>query len=263
MPDSFMFTDPMDDPMLSNFTDISSLLQDGCPLLSAAAEPEPCDCLDRTPATAEQHEVAVLDSSKLSVTEDKTLDLSECIELLTSSPSQFSNTTTTLTNTTPSSSIASSSSSSSIPSPADSLQTSLLLCNFDFSANLLQQQETFVAQSAQISGEDQRKRKSLPSAEASPETTKRLRLSSSSSSSASASEPTTSDVDKQKTRRDRNNKACQVSRAKRRQHRLEMSQQVGRLEAENERLRQQESELAVEIEKMKNLLLARLVNKQK
>lgn len=100
----------------------------------------------------------------------------------------------------------------------------------------------------------------MSSAEASPETTKRLRLSSSSSS---ASEPTTatSDVDKQKTRRDRNNKACQVSRAKRRQHRLEMSQRVGQLEAENERLRQQEGELAAEIEKMKNLLLARLVNK--
>ena len=64
--------------------------------------------------------------------------------------------------------------------------------------------------------------------------------------------------DKCKVRRDKNNKASQVSRAKRRQRQREMNDRVGELETQNKQLREKELELTAEIERMKKLLLERL-----
>ena len=60
------------------------------------------------------------------------------------------------------------------------------------------------------------------------------------------------------TRRQKNNVASQISRAKRRAKNVAAFDRVGKLEAENAKLRLQEKELTVEIEKLKKLLVNRL-----
>ena len=64
--------------------------------------------------------------------------------------------------------------------------------------------------------------------------------------------------DKKKLRRDKNNKASQVSRAKRKQRRKHMELRAEQLEKENEQLRIHVETLSTEIAKLRGLMLKRL-----
>lgn len=67
-----------------------------------------------------------------------------------------------------------------------------------------------------------------------------------------------SEDDKRTNRRDRNNKACRLSRAKRKQRRSKMEERVEELEMQNKKLRVQAEELTNETHRLKTLLLERL-----
>lgn len=285
-----LFIDPMDDPFLSNFTDIS-ILQEDLLLTGGLEKPSPLltGVLDNSsPLECDDVKVDVIDSSEHSVssTEQKLLNLSECLDFLSASSA------TPVTSTPPSPSSPVSGISSTVASPETPPQTSLFLCDFDFSAiseeclaSLISTSSTgeptpspvthvqlipdsprretpsTFRETTPIDSSDSqvtfgckncRKRKS-PAEQLQPEVSSKVVLVSSDSRYVE-----TGDTDMRKIRRDKNNKASQVSRAKRKKGRKNMAGRVGELEEENESLRVQEKELTVEIEKMKKLLLDRL-----
>ena len=65
-------------------------------------------------------------------------------------------------------------------------------------------------------------------------------------------------VDKRKFRQEKNNQASKVSRAKRRERNKKMSSRVKELEVENEKLQAKVEEITAETEKLKKLLVQRL-----
>lgn len=285
-----LFIDPMDNPFLSNFTDVN-VLQEDFPLLTGGLEkPSPLlkGVLDSSsPVERNDVKVDVIDSSECSVssTEQKLLNLSECIDLLNASSA------TPITSISPSPSSPVTGISSTASSPETPPQNSLFLCDFDFSAiseeclaSLISTSELmtpFPVTHVQLAPDSPRhetpptshdttptcssdgqltsdckpcrKRKSSV-AQLPPNTTSKVVLVSSDSEAG--------DTDKCKVRRDKNNKASQVSRAKRKQRHKNMAGRVGELEDENEKLRVQEKELTAEIEKMKKLLLDRLTQQK-
>lgn len=271
-----LFNDPMDDPFLSSFTDIS-VLQESFPLLSGGMDNRSLlDC---------NVNIEVVKSSESSVdsTQQKLLNLAECIDLLNTSSSSSRLPSTSPAVATPSASPVSPAVSTS-SSPETPHQTALFLCDFDFSAistecltNLVSTTDSTLLSAAvqqtptsplhqahptshettptgcsgnQATSKNPRKRESPE--QIAPESSSKVVLVS------SESLETGSSVDKHKIRRIKNNKASQVTRAKRRQRRKNMEERVGELEEENERMREQEKELTVEIEKMKKLLLDKL-----
>ena len=65
--------------------------------------------------------------------------------------------------------------------------------------------------------------------------------------------------DKKKVRRDKNNVASRVSRAKRKERRKALDVRADELEEDNARLRVRVAEMTAETERLKKLLLERLV----
>lgn len=269
-----LFIDPLDDPFLSSFTDISTL-QENFPLVTGGlSSPSPLvsgGLRSPSPLECNTVNVAVIESSESNVnsTERRLLNLSECIDLLTNTSS-----TAHLTAGTPPSSPTTTTSSSTCSSP----QTSLFLCDFDFS---VLSNDLFATAASTSTTEPNTPSSSTdssspshdpdialvleapPSHHQAPPTTgisaatgrKRKALADDRPESPS-SEP--EGTGHRKIRQDKNNMASQVCRAKRRQRSKQMERRVGDLEGENQKLREQEQELTVEIEKLKKLLLERL-----
>ena len=271
-------SDPLDDPFLASFTNVS-LLQESCPLLSGGLDdlppvpPSPAPQLTDNSVNVTIVESSIYNSNTCS---QGVLDLSECVN--------------SLVNSSPSDPLSSSSTSSSAPSPVSmethSHQTSHLLFDFDFSAISEQDLTNVINQFSEATPSPPPSISTTPlsSSSTSRETTplsddrhtlvdtsvvpkqNRKRKSIDSPSTESRKVPRIScDTegvsvdDKKKVRRDKNNVASRVSRAKRKERRKALDVRADELEEDNARLRVRVAEMTAETERLKKLLLERLV----
>ena len=271
-------SDPLDDPFLASFTDVS-LLQENCPLFSGGLDDSPPVPPSPAPQLTDNSvNVTIVESSiyNSNTCSQGVLDLSECVNsLVNSSPSDPLSSSSTSSSTTP-----------SVPSPVSmethSHQTSHLF-DFDFSAiseqdltNVINQFSEATPSPPSISTTP------LSSSSTSRETTplsddrhapvdtsvvpkqNRKRKSIDSPSTEGRKVPriscdTESVGDKKKVRRDKNNVASRVSRAKRKERRKALDVRADELEEDNARLRVRVAEMTAETERLKKLLLERLV----
>lgn len=281
--------DLLDDPFLSNFMDISLLQDTSDPLLSSGDQEElvvhsDVDNYDSAPTSpvtvhseTRQESVIVLDSEYVNDSlQDECLDLSVCVDLLTSSAntstphspplSTFSTPSPTSTNTTTAVPLPLQLQHFSISSEelTSMVNDALLLEGISHHPSLSPSSinttpeslssEEYSPKCNASSTEDTRKRKSSLSSTASSESDDGLSRKSLKTSNSKA----LSDGEKQKIRRDKNNEASKISRARRRQRQKGMQSRVKELEVTNERLRKQVEEMTAETERLKQLLIERL-----
>jgi hypothetical protein len=251
-----LFTDPLDNPFLSNFTDISVLQETSPSLMEDLENPSPLltEVL-KTPVLVESDSVKVdvMESSD-NITQQNLMNLTECIDLLTKSATPLAST--------PSSPLCSVSSDPS--SPETPLRDSMLICDFDFSAVSEEHLTDLIAAVSSVPLHETPPT-ATPTGCSDSKTPRKRKLSTEELAPELSSKVFRSNPDlvhKHKVRRDKNNLACRVSRAKRKHRRQNMEGRVGELESENERLRMQEKELIAEITEMKKLLLDKLTHQK-
>lgn len=281
------FTGSIDDPFLNSFTDIS-LLQERCPLLSGGRV-KSVPPVHTTPQDSDVN-VTVVKSSECdansATVNQEVFDLSDCVNYLTSTPSTL--TSPPLSPTT---------SLSTATSPASTNPQHLLLCDFDFTAITDQDMASIVSHLSSATTPDSplsttsdtpsldgsltstfsdavpssdvfTSHEASPSNDGKPVARKSRKRKVVGSSSDLPAEKASKVIhqasselsvkEKCKIRRDKNNKASQVSRAKRRQRGVDMSVRAEELVEENARLRVQVEELTAETQTLKRLLVERL-----
>ena len=279
---------PLDDPFFTNFTDISALEgallhRNTDPSLSSNFPPN-SPALPKTPESVSSYSSVNVQTVLSSIVCENTgvFDLSECVSFLTD----------TSASTTP---LISSPYASSSPSPlsvpstsANPIQVSTLLEDLDFSTfsgqdfdNVITSIVSMDDPQAQCSSptsslssivslnaiqpdlsDSSKKSRKRKSSEATPESlpVRLRRLSSESTSSCStvADELPFSAVERKKIRREKNNAASVVSRAKRRQRFKDANAREKELETANAELREKVDWLTTETERLRNMLLHKL-----
>ena len=282
---------PLDDPLVSSFSDISMLESN---FLQIHTDPIPLSTSSQpnSPSSLETESVAIdvqtVLSSNVCGESNGLFDLSQCVSMLTDS-----STSTTPQISIPSSPACPSPFSASLiceSSPAESLQVSSLLKDLDFSSLSGEDLENVISSVASmdsklcssassvssslpspssdlpttisVSNMKSRKRKlSDESVEFLPVMPERRLSSDSASSLSTVSEPSLTVQDKKKIRRDKNNAASVVSRAKRRQRHQDIQAREKELEVANAELRDKVDFLTTETQRLRNLLLHKLSQK--
>jgi len=284
---------PLDDPLVSSFTDISTL-EGGFLQMDEDHTPFPANSPPNSPETPESatFDIQTVLSSNMCDETNCLFDLSQCV-------SMFTDSSTAVTNTTPQISIPSSplcpsplsASSTCDSSPPQSLQLSSFLKDVNLSCLSSEDLENVISSitsldsdlcsspsisvsssfppspnntlpSVAVSDKKSRKRKLSDVSVEERLPAKSRRLSSDSVSSLSTvSEPSLTVESKKKIRREKNNAASVVSRAKRRQRHKDLQAREKELKLANADLREQVDFLTAETERMKNMLLKKLSQK--
>ena len=236
--------DPLDDPFLMEFTDISELLQESRYVNCSVS---PNFSVVSSPASSLNVNDTNVDN------EDQLFDLSDCSHFIPS----FTNTTShthvddlgidfaTMSDDALSMALSSPEEPLSVMLPQDDYQYP------DSSGSDTDAEEQSQQTDKSTSTKSSCKRSASTDTSDEP-SAKRVKNTTSAASSSKTSEQ------KYTNRRQKNNVASQVSRAKRRSRNKALTERVLELETHNSEMRAQEKELSAEIEKLKKMLVDRL-----
>ena len=242
--------DPLDDPFLMEFTDISELLQESRYVNCSVS---PNFSVVSSPASSLNVNDTNVDN------EDQLFDLSDCSHFIPS----FTNTTShthvddlgidfaTMSDDALSMALSSPEEPLSVMLPQDDYQYPVQCDYPDSSGSDTDAEEQSQQTDKSTSTKSSCKRSASTDTSDEP-SAKRVKNTTSAASSSKTSEQ------KYTNRRQKNNVASQVSRAKRRSRNKALTERVLELETHNAEMRAQEKELSAEIEKLKKMLVDRL-----